>query len=155
MQTLMVVSRLFPDLLNGNKRSTIRFGELHIEPGYLRYECEGKPGQTTVVWVTRCTCMPLNKAAAFCGMEAMWPPMAMLEGMREHYPLIQLSDTVQIVEHYTPEQTKNLSHRLKPHLPAIPNGCNEATAGAHQPQTGNDKQNTPAPQTKAPRALRA
>ena len=111
MQTLTVVSRLFPDLLNGNKRSTIRFGGLQIEPGYLRYECEGKPSQTTVVWVTRCTYMPLNKAAAFCGMEAMWPPMAMLEGMREHYPLIQLSDTVQVVEHYTPEQTKNLSHR--------------------------------------------
>ncbi|PHN21300.1 hypothetical protein [Pseudomonas sp. ICMP 561] len=108
MQTLMVVSRLFPDLLNGNKRSTIRFGESHIVPGYLRYECEGKPGQTTVVWVTRCTYMPLNEAAAFCGMEATWPPMVMLEGMREHYPCIQLSDTVRVVEHYTPEQTKNL-----------------------------------------------
>ncbi|MGV8870806.1 MAG: hypothetical protein ACOH2S_28180 [Janthinobacterium svalbardensis] len=31
MQTLMVVSRLFPDLLNGNKRSTIRFGEWHVK----------------------------------------------------------------------------------------------------------------------------
>lgn len=78
------------------------------KPGYLRYECAGKPSQSSVVWVTRCTYMPLNKAAAFCGMEAMWPPMIMLKGMRKHYPLIQLSDTVQVVEHYTPEQTEDL-----------------------------------------------
>ncbi|MGR2707631.1 hypothetical protein B7453_18445 [Pseudomonas sp. IB20] len=106
MQTLRIVPRLFPALLEGSKGSTIRFGESHIEPGYLRYECEHNPGKATVVWVTRCTYMPLNKAAAFCGMEEEWPPMLMLKGMREHYPLIQLSDMVQVVEHETPEQTK-------------------------------------------------
>ncbi|WP_218191617.1 ASCH domain-containing protein [Pseudomonas sp. ATCC PTA-122608] len=106
MQTLRIVPRLFPELLKGSKRSTIRMGELHIEPGYLRYECEDDPSKTTVVWVTRCTYMPLNEAAAFCGMQDEWPPRVMLEGMREHYPLIQLSDTVQVVEHETPEQTK-------------------------------------------------
>jgi len=29
----------------------------------------------------------------------------MLDGMRKHYPEIELTDVVQVVEHLTPEQT--------------------------------------------------
>jgi hypothetical protein len=105
MQTLKLVSRLLPEVKSGEKTSTIRWRETRIEPGYLRYECDDIQNSSLVVWVWRCTDMPLSEAAMFLGKEVDWPPAVMLEGMREHYPDIQLSDVVQIVEHESPEQT--------------------------------------------------
>ncbi|WP_028209047.1 ASCH domain-containing protein [Paraburkholderia nodosa] len=111
MQTLKLVSRLFPEVKSGDKTSTIRWRERRIEPGYLRYECLDNQNPSLVVWVWRCTDMPLSEAAAFLGKDADWPPTVMLQGMREHYPEIQLADVVQVVEHESPEQTKR---RTKP-----------------------------------------
>lgn len=105
MQTLGVVPRLFPLIEAGEKTSTIRWRETRIEPGYLRYVCDGEPAKSAVVWVVRCTDMPLSKAAAFVE-EAEWSKEVMLAGMREHYPEIQWIDMVQIVEHLTPVQTR-------------------------------------------------
>lgn len=106
MQSLGVVPRLFPLIETGEKTSTIRWRETRIEAGYLRYVCDGSPSRTTVVWVTRCTDLPLSEAAAFVGKEQEWPKEVMLEGMREHYPEIEWNDPVQIIEHLTPEQTR-------------------------------------------------
>ncbi|WP_408232013.1 ASCH domain-containing protein [Paraburkholderia sediminicola] len=106
MQTLKLVSRLFPELKSGDKTCTIRWRETRIEPGYLRYECQDSQNSSLVVWVWRCTDIPLSEAATFLGKQEEWPPAVMLQGMREHYPEIQLSDVVQIVEHESPEQTK-------------------------------------------------
>lgn len=103
LQTLGVVARLFPLILSGEKTSTIRWRETRIEPGYMRYVCDGDRARTTIVWVTRCSDMPLSQAAAFVGREAEWPPEVMLAGMKEHYPAIGLDDMVQIVEHLTPD----------------------------------------------------
>lgn len=105
MQALKVVARLFPAILDGSKTSTIRFNELSISPGALSYICEGHPDQTVVVWVTRCSDMPLAEAAEFLGKSNEWPDPVMLDGMREHYPEIRLSDIVQIVEHLGPEDS--------------------------------------------------
>ena len=105
MQTLGVVPRLFPLIETGEKTSTIRWGETRIAPGYLRYVCDGNPAKTVIVWVTRCTDLPLSQAAAFVGREAEWPKEIMLTGMREHYPEIRWNDMVQIVEHLTPAKT--------------------------------------------------
>ena len=109
MQHLGVVARLFPDVQNGLKTSTIRWHERRIEPGFMRYVCAGQPDRTVIVWVTRCTDLPLSAAAAFVGREAEWPKDVMLEGMREHYPDIAWTDMVQIVEHLTPAETAQLS----------------------------------------------
>ncbi len=99
MQKLHVVARLFPMILSGEKTATIRWREARIAPGPLTYVCAGDPGKQAVVLVTQCTDMPLSQAAAFLGREADWPDAVLLEGMREHYPDIQLTDIVQVIEH--------------------------------------------------------
>jgi hypothetical protein len=105
VQTLGVVPRLFPLIEAGEKTSTIRWRETRIEPGYLRYVCDCDSAKTAIVWVFRCTDLPLSQAAAFVGREAEWPKEVKLAGMREHYPEIQWTDMVQIVEHLTPAET--------------------------------------------------
>ena len=49
--------------------------------------------------------MPLCEAAAFLGKTKEWPVDVMLADMRAHYPHIQLTDIVQVVEHYTPDES--------------------------------------------------
>ena len=106
MQTLYVVPRLFPAILDGGKTSTIRWREGPIEPGPLLYVCDGAPERTAIVHVTRVTTVKLRDAARFLGREEEWPAPVMLEGMREHYPAITLDDDVDIVEHLTPAETR-------------------------------------------------
>ena len=102
IQTLGVVDRLFPLIFSGEKTSTIRWGERSIVPGRLKFICDGEPGKFVEVEVFRCTEMPLSDAASFVGRANEWPDDVMLEGMREHYPEIQLSSIVQVVEFYPP-----------------------------------------------------
>jgi hypothetical protein len=99
MQTLGVVGRLFPLILSGEKTSTIRWRERRIVPGPMRYVCEDGSGKSAVVNVVRCTDMPLASVAAYLGKTSEWPHDVMLAGMKEHYPAIELSDIVQVVEH--------------------------------------------------------
>ena len=101
-QSLGVVGRLFPLILAGEKTSTIRWREQHIVPGPMTFICDDDPSQTVVVMVTRCTEMPLHDAAHFVGKSDEWPDEIMLEGMREHYPGIELSSVVEIVEFRPP-----------------------------------------------------
>lgn len=110
MQKLDVVEHLFPQILSGEKTSTIRWQELRINPGLMTYVNVDDPNQTVVVWVTKCTDMPLSNAAAYLGKESEWPDQIMLEGMREHYPEIKLSSIIQLIEHLTPEQTHKREH---------------------------------------------
>lgn len=102
MQTLGVVSRLFPLIKSGEKTSTIRWRERHFTPGALTFICDDEPDQSVVVEVFRCTDLPLSDAAAFVGRAAEWPDDVMLAGMREHYPDIELSSDVQIIEFHPP-----------------------------------------------------
>lgn len=105
MQKLDVVERLFPLVLTGEKTSTIRFREQQIHVGPMVYWCEGNSARTATVWVRRCTDMQLSEAAEFLGKTEEWPDEVMLAGMRVHYPSIQLSDIVQVVEHYNPKES--------------------------------------------------
>ncbi len=105
MQQLPVVERLFPAIVDGTKTSTIRWNECRIETGLMTYLCEGCSGASAVVWVTQCTDLPLSRVAAFLGMEEEWPDAVLLEGMREHYPEIRLTDVVQVVQHLSPAQS--------------------------------------------------
>ncbi len=75
----------------------------------MTYVCEGNPSRRAKVLVTRCTDMALSQTAAYLGREAEWPAATMLEGMREHYPEIELTDIVQIIEHLSPAQTLELT----------------------------------------------
>jgi len=110
MRKLCVVDRLFPLIPSGEKTFTIRWKETRIEPGDMTYFCKGDPSKIATVRVTKCTHMPLSEAAAFVGKEEEWPDATLLEGMREHYPEIELTDIVQIVEHLTPAQTLRLAN---------------------------------------------
>lgn len=98
IQTLGIVPRLFPEVLSGQKTSTIRWREQRIVPGPMRYVCDGD-GRSVTVTVVRCTDMPLASAATYLGKTEEWPPDVLLAGMREHYPQIELTDIVQVIEH--------------------------------------------------------
>lgn len=102
MQELTVVARLFPQILSGEKRSTIRWRETRIIPGPMRYVCLDDPSRSVVVKVVQVTDMPLSAAAVYLGREAEWPKPVMLAGMREHYPSIGWLDMVQVIEHLPP-----------------------------------------------------
>lgn len=67
IQSLTIVPRLFPLVLIGEKRSTIRFRQTRIVPGPLRYVCDDDAALTIVVDVIRCTDMQLSEAARFLG----------------------------------------------------------------------------------------
>ena len=112
MQSLGVVPRLFPDIVAGRKTSTIRWREAHIQPGPMRYICDGASHRTVIVLVTKVTTTRLRDAAAYLGREREWPDAVMLEGMREHYPAIGLDDEVDIIEHLTPEQSSGRGDRI-------------------------------------------
>lgn len=75
-----MVARLLPQILSGEKTSTIRFGERRILPGPMRYAHDDTPKRTVIVPEVRCADMPLF-------------------GMRAHYPDIELSDVVRVIEH--------------------------------------------------------
>lgn len=102
-QTLGVVGRLFPLIVKGEKTSTMRWREHRIAPGLLTFACDDDPRQTVDVEVFQCTDLPLSEAAAFVGRAAEWPDDVMLAGMREHYPEIELTSVVQIVEFHPPK----------------------------------------------------
>jgi hypothetical protein len=105
MQRLDVVTRLFPLVVSGEKISTIRFREQQIRIGPMVYWCDGCSEKSATVWVHRCTNIVLSEAADFLGKTKEWPDNVMLEGMRAHYPSIQLSDIVQVIEHYNPKES--------------------------------------------------
>jgi hypothetical protein len=106
IQTLGIVHPLFPKVLSGKKTSTIRWREAHIVPGPMRYVCDGDDPRSVIVTVFKCTDMPLAAVAAYLGKTEEWPDKLMLAGMREHYPEIELSDIVQVVEHTLAEPDK-------------------------------------------------
>ncbi len=98
IQQLDVVDRLFPAILTGEKESTIRWMEQNIVVGPLKFSCVNDLSKSVVVQVFRCTELPLSEAAIFLGKSPDWPDDLLFEWMREHYPDIQMSSNVQIVE---------------------------------------------------------
>ena len=105
IQSLAVVDRLFPLIVTGEKTSTIRWRERRIAPGRLRFFNQADPSKSVEVEVVRCTELPLGEAAQFVGRAQEWPDAIVLEGMREHYPEIQLSSIVQVVEFAPPSSS--------------------------------------------------
>jgi hypothetical protein len=105
VQKLDVVERLFPLVLSGEKTSTVRYRERRIHVGTMVYWCDGNSEITSTVWVKQCTDLPLLEVAEFLSKLEEWPDEIMLEGMRVHYPEIQLTDIVQVIEHYDPKES--------------------------------------------------
>ncbi len=69
------------------------------------YWCEGSSTKTATVWVHRCSDIMLSKTAGFLGKTEEWPDEVMQVGMCERYPNIQLSDIVQVLEHFNPKES--------------------------------------------------
>lgn len=105
MQKLDVANRLFPLVLSGEKTSTIRFNEQRIRIGPMTYWCDGDSRKAVIVWVNRCSDMPLSDAAVYLNRVDDWPDDVMLRGMREFYPNIEMSDIVQVIEHFDPKES--------------------------------------------------
>ncbi|MEO1331250.1 MAG: ASCH domain-containing protein [Pseudomonadota bacterium] len=99
MQSLDLAPQLWADLVSGEKRATIRWGERTISPGPMAYVHETERDRRIEVMVTRVTEMPLREVAEFLGRKRDWPDRVLLEGMRKHYPEITLEDRVQVIEH--------------------------------------------------------
>lgn len=99
MQSLEIVPRLLPDVRNGKKQHTIRWRERKIVPGPMRYVNTQNAEDTVVVQVTMVITMPLSAVAEYLGKEEEWPDPVLLEGMREHYPDIQLDSEVDVIRH--------------------------------------------------------
>ena len=103
MQSLMLASQLFPDVLSGAKTNTIRWQEPRIEPGPLQLVDVSEPARSVVVEVRRCTDAPLRDSAALLGRADEWPGPVMLSRLRAHYPAIGLDDLVQVIEFDPPQ----------------------------------------------------
>lgn len=97
-QSLGIVDRLMPEVRSGAKTSTIRWNERRVQPGPLRFVNDKDPCDVATVNVTRCTDLPLSATAEFVGRLDEWPDDVLLDGMREHYPDIELDSVVQVVE---------------------------------------------------------
>lgn len=103
LQNLQIVPRLLPDVRAGRKLHTIRWRERKIVPGPMLYVNVQDTSDTVMVWVTHIEKMPLSDVAARLGKSTEWPDAIMLEGMREHYPRIELDSEVAVIHHVSPE----------------------------------------------------
>lgn len=99
MQSLEIVPRLLPDVRCGKKQHSIRWRECRIVPGPMRYVNAQNAEDMLVVQVTVVKTMPLSSVAAYLGKSEEWPDPVLLEGMREHYPDIQLDSEVDVIHH--------------------------------------------------------
>lgn len=103
MQNLEIVPRLLPDVRAGRKLHTIRWREREIVPGPMLYVNVRDASDTVMVWVTRVERMPLSDVAAKLGKSTDWTDAELLEGMREHYPRIEMDSEVVVIHHLPPE----------------------------------------------------
>lgn len=103
MQNLKIVPRLLPDVRAGRKLHTIRWREREIVPGPMLYVNVLDASDTVMVSVTRVERMPLSDVAARLGKRKEWSDAELLEGMREHYPSIEMDSEVVVIHHLPPE----------------------------------------------------
>lgn len=102
LQSLKIVPRLLPDIRAGKKRHTIRWQEREIVAGPMLYVNAQNVFETVMVFVTHIEKMPLSEVAARLGKRAEWPDAELLEGMREHYPAIEMDSEVAVIHHLPP-----------------------------------------------------
>lgn len=102
LQYLEIVPRLLPDVRAGRKRHTIRWRECEIVPGPMLYVNAQDAYDTVMVCVTQVEKMPLFDVAARLGKSVEWPDALLLEGMREHYPRIEMDSEVAVIYHLPP-----------------------------------------------------
>ncbi|MGU3430979.1 ASCH domain-containing protein [Enterobacter hormaechei] len=103
MQALEIVPRLLPEVRAGKKLHTIRWGEREIVPGPMAYVNALDASDTVVVWVTHVEKMLLSDVALRLGKSEEWPDVELLEGMREHYPRIEMGSEVVVIHHLSPD----------------------------------------------------
>ncbi len=58
---------------------------------------------TVVVWATHVEKMLLSDVALRLGKSEEWPDVELLEGMREHYPRIEMGSEVVVIHHLPPD----------------------------------------------------
>jgi len=58
---------------------------------------------TVLVVVTRVETMKLSQVAERMGKSAEWPDRVLLQGMREHYPAIEMDSVVVVISHLPPD----------------------------------------------------
>lgn len=103
LQYLEIVPRLLPDVRAARKLHTIRWREREIVPGPMLYVNAQDTSDIVLVWVTRIEKMRLYEVAARQGNTGACSDAELLEGMREHYPCIEMDSEVVVIHHLPPE----------------------------------------------------
>ncbi|WP_217550214.1 ASCH domain-containing protein [Pantoea sp. GbtcB22] len=103
MQSLMIVPRLLPEVRAGHKLHTIRWREPEIVPGPMLYVNTQDASDTIQVVVTCVETIKLSDVADRMGKAKEWPDDVLLQGMREHYPAIEMDSTVKVIHHLLPD----------------------------------------------------
>ena len=98
----MIVPRLLPEVRAGLKLHTIRWREPDIQPGPMLYVNMQDACDTVRVVVTRVETMKLSDVAARLGKSVEWSDWVLLQGMREHYPTIEIDSEVVVIHHLPP-----------------------------------------------------
>ncbi len=99
IQTLELVDRRWPALLNGEKTDTIRWKEGMIKPGLLKYVACGDRNTTAWVWVVSVRKMLLKDVPNEPDKQDL------LKRMQKHYPAITLTTEIDFIEHLSVPET--------------------------------------------------
>lgn len=106
-QSLHLVERRWPALLNGQKVSTIRLNEGFVHPGFLLYKDCPNEQWTAVVFVTHVFYLPLKQAVEIEGFDEHTPDIETgLNQMQSHYPDITLNTPVLLALHLSVYETE-------------------------------------------------
>lgn len=101
MQELELLDRFFPDVFDGVKRRTLRWGDGEIAEGFLLFRASRSPDLKTLVWVTSVEKHSFETAAPLYQMTVS----ELLASMKTHYPAIDGTAELQLVNHLSPKET--------------------------------------------------
>lgn len=107
IQELELVDRRWKDLLEGRKLDTIRFDEMHIEPGLMVYRNCSDLENICVVHATKAVYIPLRDVLKYAkDIDYKQNEENLLAQMKTHYPDITLDTVIQYIQHLSPDETK-------------------------------------------------
>lgn len=106
IQKLELVDERWDALINGKKLDTIRFEEMHIEPGFMIYRNCSNLETHCIVHVAKVMDIPLRDVLKYTRDRDRKPnEAALLERMKVHYPVIELDTRIQYIQHLSPSET--------------------------------------------------
>lgn len=109
IQKLELVDVLFPFLLSGEKKNTLRWNEGEIETGFLIFYATHDPKLKSLVWVTDVQYHIMQDIAHFYNMSAE----QLYASMIKHYPKIKIDSKVAYIKFLSPQETQLKYNKTK------------------------------------------